>query len=575
MSTSQPAGTDRRRLTAVSLVLTFGFSVLLAQLFRWQVLNHSELAKMADVQRRWETEVPSRRGYIADANGHIMALDTVKWDISVSPPLVEDAGELADRLAPLLNRSSEDLSGLVSQSVPWVPIARRVPREVGEEVARLGASGVSCEPHAARVYPTGKLASHAIGIVTDTGDGFYGVEGFYDQKLRPVPGKRQAEHGPAGGELPLPPLADEPARQGTSLVLTLDLNIQYIVERELHRAIKEYRAKSGTIVVMDPRTGAILALASYPAYNPNSFASTNPALFADPAVSSMWEPGSSFKVITWAAGLDAGTIEPGTKFHDEGKMEVGGRVILNPDRQAHGLVTMEDGIVHSLNTVAAYISTSLGKDLFYTYVRRFGFGDLTGVDLSSEGPGMVKFPGDSNWFPSDLGTNAFGQGIAVTPIQLVTAISAVANQGLLMQPHIVNQYISTDEPGGAMRVTQVQPVVVRRAISQKAAQSVTKMLVKSIEQLTTEARIPGYRIAGKTGTAQVPTPYGYHPKQTIASFVGYAPADDPQFTILVKLDQPKSSPWGAHTAAPTFRAVAEELFVYLKIPPDKVRLAQH
>ncbi|MFC2030417.1 peptidoglycan D,D-transpeptidase FtsI family protein [Chloroflexota bacterium] len=574
MSSDQVAGTDRRRLTMLSLVLTFGFSVLLAQLFRWQVLSHSELQEWAERQRRWETEVPSTRGYISDANGHIIAMDVVSWDISVSPPLVMDADSLADNLAPLLPIPREELHAKVSQDVAWVPLARRVPQELGEEIAQLRDSSLTCEPHAARVYPAGELASHAIGIVTDTGDGFYGVEGFHDQQLRPVPGKRQTEHGPGGVELPIAPLAQDPPREGTSLVLTLDLNIQYIVEQELHSALERYGAKSGTIIVMKPTTGEILAIASYPAYDPNTFASTDPKHFADPAISSMWEPGSAFKVVTWAAGLDAGVIKPNTKFRDEGKMEVGGRVIRNADRQAYGLVTMEDGIVHSLNTVAAYISTSLGKDLFYTYVRRFGFGDLTGVDLSSEGPGMVKYPGDSNWFPSDLGTNAFGQGIAVTPIQLITAVSAVANQGLLMQPHIVRQYVTTNELGKIERVTEVQPTVVRRAIAQKAADSVTQMMAQSIEKKIEEARIPGYRVAGKTGTAQVPTPYGYHPKQTITSFVGFAPADDPQFTILVKLDQPKSSPWGSHTAAPTFRAIAERLFVYLKIPPDRVRLAQ-
>jgi cell division protein FtsI/penicillin-binding protein 2 len=216
----------------------------------------------------------------------------------------------------------------------------------------------------------------------------------------------------------------------------------------------------------------------------------------------------------------------------------------------------------------------MGKDQFYAYVRRFGFGSLTDVDLDSEGPGMVKLPGDSNWFPSELGTNSFGQGIAVTPMQMIAAVSAVANRGLLMRPHIVHQYIR-DEGSQKERTIQVEPTIVRRAISEATAQTMVSLLVQVVEQGATKAQVPGYRIAGKTGTAQIPTAYGYHPTDTIASFVGFAPADDPQFIILVKLDRPRESPWGSQTAAPTFQAIAERLFVYMHIPPDDLRVAEN
>jgi cell division protein FtsI/penicillin-binding protein 2 len=289
----------------------------------------------------------------------------------------------------------------------------------------------------------------------------------------------------------------------------------------------------------------------------------------------MWEPGSIFKIITWGAGLDSGTVSPGTTFYDNGALEVGGRVIRNWDRQGHGLVTMTDGLVESLNTVASFISTTMGKDRFYTYLRRFGFGNLTGLDLASEGPGMVKLPGDPNWFPSELGTNSFGQGIAVTPMQMITAVSAVANQGMMMKPYIVQQFIIKDESGAQDRVVQVDPMVVRRTISQETAETLTSMLVEVIERGATKAQVPGYRIAGKTGTAQIPTAYGYEPEDTIASFVGFAPADNPQFIVLIKLERPQASPWGSQTAAPTFRVLAERLFAYLQIPPDDMRLAQN
>jgi cell division protein FtsI/penicillin-binding protein 2 len=557
----------------MALGLTFALSVIVAQLVRFQVMRHAELSQKASGQRRREREVRQERGYIADIHGHILALDVVQWDISASPPLVSDPEELADRLADQLDMPKDKILTLLVSDVPWVPIARHVDQQVGEAVADLQASGLTCTPRPLRVYPESGLAAHAIGIVNDTGDGFYGVEGYHNQLLKGVAGKEQIEQDPGGEAIPIPSEFRTPPKAGSNLILTLDRNIQYIAEEELEKALSEYGAESGTVIIMNPRTGALLAIANNPSYDPNEFAGTDPQLLADPSVSSMWEPGSIFKIITWAAGLDSGIISPHTSFYDNGHMEVGGRVIRNWDREAYGRVTMLDGLVHSLNTVAAFISTSMGKDRFYTYLRRFGFDTLTGADLASEGPGMMKRPGDSNWFPSELGTNSFGQGIAVTPMQMVTAAAAVANRGVLMKPYIVHQFITTDQNGE--RTVQVEPMIIRHAISQQSAKTLTDMLVEVIERGATKAQVPGYQVAGKTGTAQVPTAYGYHPSETIASFVGWAPAYDPQIIILVKLNKPTASQWGSQTAAPTFRAIAERLLVYLQIPPDEVRLAQH
>ena len=480
---------------------------------------------------------------------------------------------MADELSPLLGLPRDEIYALLTSGQTWSWLKRYVPQDTGEAVRDLQASGLSCDPVHKRVYPNGVLFAHIVGIVTLMGDGFYGVEGYHNQVLSGSEGQEEIEHDSGGAPIPLPPEEQSPSQVGTSLVLTVDSNIQFIAEQELKRALEEYGAASGTVLIMNPRTGAILADVSLPTYDPNNFAETDLKLLADPAVSSMWEPGSIFKIITWAIGLDTGTISPGTTFYDDGRLEVGGRIIRNYDRQGHGLVTMRDGLVKSLNTVAAFISTSVGKDDFYQYLRRFGFGSLTNVDLASEGPGMMKLPGDSNWFPSELGTNSFGQGIAVTPLQMITAASAIANGGLLMKPYIVQQYIK-NEGGEETRIIQVEPESNRRAVSEETASTLTNMLVAVIEEGATKAQVPGYRIAGKTGTAQVPTAYGYDPNDTIASFVGYAPADDPQFIVLVKLDKPTTAPWGSQTAAPTFRAIAERLFIYLHIPPDDMRVAQ-
>jgi cell division protein FtsI/penicillin-binding protein 2 len=574
MPTREGSTIDSRRLTLIVFCLILGVTVVAGRLVYYQVFRHDELKEWSTEQCTWEKPIPARRGDITDVNGHLLALETIEWDVSVSPPLVTRGDDLAGDLSAILGIPQTTVLTALKADAPWFHLARGVDYEVGESILALEAEGVSCDPGPRRFYPEGSLFAHLVGIVNTTGVGFYGVEGYYNQMLRGTEGQKIVEQGPGGNELPLLPVEEIPSEAGTSLVLTVDRNIQWIAQEELRNALKEYDAESGTVLIMDPQTGAILADVSYPAFDPNDFVHADPELLADPAVSDMWEPGSIFKIITWAAALDAGTISPGTTFYDEGALEVGGRVIRNWNRQGNGLVTMTDGLVKSLNTVAAFISTSMGKETFYTYLRRFGFGILTEVDLDSEGPGMIKLPGDSHWFPSELGTNAFGQGIAVTPMQMIAAVSAVANQGTLVKPYIVHELIAPDPESGEERVVQVQPMVVRRAISQETAKTLTNMLVEVVERGATDAQVPGYRIAGKTGTAQVPTPYGYHDTDTIASFVGFAPAEDPQFIVLVKLDKPRASPWGSRTAAPTFSAIAKRLFAYMQIPPDEIRLAE-
>ena len=565
---------DSHRLTLLVFFIVLGITIIVGRLVYYQIFMHDELRAWAIGQRIREESIPVERGDIHDINGSLLALDTARWNVSVSPPLVFGGEELASDLARILNMPRTEILAEINSERPWARLATSVDYEVGEAILALGASGVNCEEVPSRFYPEGSLLAHLVGIVNSTSTGFYGVEGYYDQVLRGTEGRKTIEKGPGDNDLPLPAIEEVSGKAGSSLVLTVDRNIQFIAQQELLKALDKYEAESGTVLILDPQTGAILADYSHPTYDPNDFLNEERDLLADPAVSDMWEPGSIFKIITWAAALDSGTISPGTTFYDEGALEVGGRVMRNWNRQGNGLVTMTDGLVKSLNTVAAFISTSMGKETFYNYLRRFGFGQLTEVDLQSEGPGMVKMPGDSNWFPSELGTNSFGQGIAVTPMQMIVAVSAVANQGTMMKPYVVHELTSIDPDTGEERVVQVQPMVVRRAISAQTAKTLTNMLVEVVEQGATEAQVPGYRIAGKTGTAQVPTAYGYHESDTIASFVGFAPAEDPQFIVLVKLDRPRASPWGSRTAAPTFSAIAERLFAYMQIPPDEIRLAE-
>lgn len=566
MSAEEPEDKPLRRITFLSAVLFAFMLVNVGQLVRWQVLEYDHLLGLAKAEHDWYMEIAPLRGTIRDRDGHILALDIFEFEITAAPPMIANPEEVADRLAPLLGRPRGEILALLNSARPHVRLARRVPQQIGETIELWGLRGIRVEPRPKRVCAGNNRAAHVLGFVNETNNGYYGVEGYYNQILKGRAGEGQVERDPAGNYIPIGFHRLAPPQNGRDLVLTIDRTIQYTVEEELEKAIARYGAQSGTIIVMEPKTGSIMAMASYPSYDPNRFAETPAELFVNPSVSAHYEPGSVFKIITMAAGLDAGVITPQSTFYDSGSIEVGGRTIMNWDRRGHGLVTMTDVLAQSLNVGAAYVSTTLGRERFYTYVRRFGFGRITGVDLASEGPGRLRLPGDGEWHESDLGTNSFGQGLAVTPLQVITAVAAVANDGLMMKPHVAERIVD------GQHVTTIQPVAVRRVISPQTARQLTSMLVEAVQKETDLAAVPGYKIAGKTGTAQVPIPGGYHPNWTIASFIGYAPPEDPAFIVLVKIDKPAVEPWGSKVAAPVFKAVAEQLFILLGIPPDEARV---
>jgi len=566
VSAEEPEGKPLRRITFLSAVLFAFMLINVGQLVRWQVLEYDHLLGLAKAEHDWYMEIAPLRGAIRDRNGHILALDIFEFEITAAPSLVANPEEVADRLTPLLGQSRGEILALLNSGRLHVILARRVPQQIGETIESWGLRGIKVEPRPERVCVENNLAAHVLGFVNETNNGYYGVEGYYNQILKGQAGEGQGERDPAGNYIPTGFQRLAPPQDGRDLVLTIDRTIQHMVEEELEKAIARYGAESGTIIVMEPKTGGILAMASYPSYDPNRFTDTPAELFVNPSVSTHYEPGSVFKIITMAAGLDAGVITPQSTFHDSGSIAVGSRTIMNWDRQGHGLVTMTDVLAQSLNVGAAYISTTLGRERFYIYVRRFGLGRITEVDLASEGPGRLRLPGDGEWHESDLGTNSFGQGLAVTPLQMITAVATVANDGLMMKPHVVEKIVD------GQHVTTIQPVAVRRVISPQTAKQLTWMLVEAVQEEADLAAVPGYKIAGKTGTAQVPIPGGYHPNWTIASFIGYAPPEDPAFIVLVKIDKPAVEPWGSKVAAPVFKAVAEQLFILLGIPPDEARI---
>ena len=577
---SPPEERDVRPFRRMMFVLAVfvGISLLIVgQLVRWQIIERDALIEDLKKRGGYLEEIASQRGLILDRNHNLLALNNYEYTIEAAPRMIpdRDTQEVATQLATILNRPYDELLAILEGDGLYAQVERRVSREIGKAIIDLNITGIFVQPIPIRVYPEDELAAHTLGFVAGDAEqgsrGYYGVEGFYDKILKGKSGVRSGDWDP--WEYPVS-FADrrsqgwEIPQEGRTLILTIDRTIQYLIEQELRRAVDQYGAESGCIVVMDPKTGALLAMASYPTYNPNQFTEVDQERFIDPVVGNHYEPGSTFKVVTFAAALDTGTIRPTDVYNDVGYIEVGGRILKNWDERSYGQVTMTDVLVHSLNTGTAHISTLLGPSTFYNYVNRFGFGHKTGIDLEGEVEGKVRQQGDPEWHESDLGTNAFGQGLAVTPIQLVVAVGAVANRGFMMQPYIVGQLMRDEQVATAKQVT------VRQVMHEKTARLLTEMMVEVVDRGATQAQVPGYRIAGKTGTAQTPIVGGYDPNLTIASFIGFAPADDPQFIALVRLDKPTAAPWGSATAAPTFANVAQILFTQLAIPPDPNRIAR-
>jgi cell division protein FtsI/penicillin-binding protein 2 len=471
--------------------------------------------------------------------------------------------ELATALAPILEERRATLLAQMNSEYPYELLAGRISPEVAATIRELPyADVIQLEPLPRRIYPHDDLLCHILGYTDFSSTGGSGLEGYYQSELA----------GEAASALlnisPLTKQESVIAREGADLVLTIDRTIQHVVEQRLQLAIDTYLAQSGTIIVMVPKTGAILAMANLPCFSPYKFFDAGEEILLNPSVSKQYEPGSVMKLITMSAALDSGTVTPQTTYYDSGVIVLGGHPLYNWDRSARGTVDMTGLLANSLNVGAATIASWMGPDTFYNYLQRFNFGRPMGIDVMAEAGGQLPLPGDELWTETNLGTNAFGQGLASTPLQMVASVSALANDGYLMQPYLV-QAIRKDG-----HVLEHEPTVISRPITEQTADVVTAMAINAVRTEVFGAQVEGYTVAGKTGTAQIPEGGIYHPSDTIASFIGWLPADDPEIIVLIKLDRPKASPWGSTTAAPAFAELATDLVALLDIPPDDIRLQQ-
>lgn len=565
-------------LLAVLFVLLTG--LVLMRLLVYQAFSREDRLFDGNVQ----LTLPPR-GTIVDRDGEILAADRFYYQIVAAPNHIKTDEErvfVSQQLETAIGLPWQRTWSLLSENANayYVELADKVELQVGEQLQayldataeELGVTAlnyINVRSVAHRYYPQSTLGSHVVGFVQAESSGRYGIEEYYDAFLN-AEGIGLIERNVVPFEaLPERTRRYLPSVAGKDLVLTIDRTIQYIIEDELQQGLIEHGAQSGSIIVMEPHTGAILGMTNLPTYNPNerSGETVDFATFMNPAVSTIYEPGSIFKVITMAAGLDTGVITPTTVFTDTGYIVVGGRTIYNSNRSASGQVDVTDALARSLNVVTAQVADHVGSDDFYHYVRRFGFGERTGVDLAYEVSGLLKMPGNELWSYSDLGTNSFGQGLAVTPLQMANSVCAIANGGTLLRPYLVAARIEDD------KVLYSKPTVIRQVISPQTAKDLTEMMIVTVDVGNRAAAVNGYKIAGKSGTAQIPGPDGYLEEQTIVSFVGFAPAYDPAFVLLVKLDRPDyaKSQWASYTAAPVFSRVAARLFEHFDIPPDTVQ----
>lgn len=552
----------RRRLLMLVTVQAMVVVFVLVQLVRLQVLDHARMLKLAAHYQLRSRTLVAPRGQIWDRGNHLLVGNTTRYQVAADPQNMSDINKAIDLLAPVLQIAPGDLRAQMALSPTHTVLATELALPVGQAVNKLGLWAVYAQPYWRRAYPEGALAAHVLGFVNAEGTGYYGVEGYYDA---PLHGQEITETLVEDVWLGRSPFDFRPINQprpGVDLVLTIDRTFQALTEAELTRALADTGATGGTIIVMNPRTGEILALANQPAFDPNAYPTTPMEQFTNPAISVPYEPGSVFKILTVGAALQSGAVQTNTVYQDTACMEVGGQLICNWDRQGHGTSQLVDLLAYSSNVGAATMATHMGAQAFYRGIQAFGIGMPTGVDMQGEARGALRVPGDLEWHESDLATNSFGQGLATTPMQIIAAVAAVANDGAMMRPHIVSHMIQNGQTQAA-RLT-----IAARPLTPAMARILTEMLAQAVEREVPLARVPGYRIAGKTGTAQIPIPGGYDDPWTIASFVGYGPVHDPQLIILVKLDRPKISPYGSATAAPVFQRLAARLFILMRIPPD-------
>ncbi|SPP63620.1 peptidoglycan D,D-transpeptidase FtsI family protein [Nitrospira lenta] len=561
---------SRARRYVLLLMMLCGFAVVLFRLVSLQVLQAAELTAKADRQHQKTVSLEGARGTVVDRHGKVLAMNMEVPSVFGIPTALESPAKTARSLSPVLRIRTDELEKKLRQDRSFVWLARKLDPEQGHRLEHMPMEGIGLVMEGRRFYPKGPLLAHVLGFAGMDGEGLEGIERRYESQLhgekrvvvlqrdamgRTVFPKGQAEQVPAAGH---------------SLVITIDEVVQYIAEKELEEAVTKSRAKSGTVIVLDPQTGAVLALAISPRFDPNAMSSLTADRWRNRALTDTYEPGSTMKALVAAAAVEEKVMKPSTMLYGEnGRMTIANTVIH--DHEKLGWMTFSQVIQKSSNIGAAKTGMALGDQRLYRYLQAFGFGQKTEIDLPGEVGGLVKHPGE--WGRRSLASISMGQEIGVTPIQMVSAVAALANGGVLMKPYVVSEV--RDAQGKTLR--QILPQVKRRVVSPETARTVTSILEGVVTDGTgNKAAIPGFRVAGKTGTAQKidPRTGGYSSTLFVGSFVGFVPADNPRLAMIVVIDEPQGESWGGTVAAPVFRRVGEQVLNYLGVSSDEpVKLA--
>lgn len=557
----------RFRFTFALFVLAF--LTVVARLFYWQVVKAEELAQLGREQYGRTLTVKPNRGDIKGRDDFPMATKKLVYIAFANPKEIPNTQHVAitRTLASLLDQDEASIAAALKRDLFWVPLAPSVDPLTKERVVQQKLPGIGFEERSLRFYPEASMAAHLLGFVgkDELGEdkGYFGLEGYYDRQLRGKEGRGVVIYDALGRPV-VARLSRVGQVDGRTLILSVERAIQFTLEKKLRQGIEKYAASGGMAAVMNPKTGEILAMASFPSFDPGRYSAYEESTFKNPFISSVYEPGSTFKTLVMASALDAEVVEPETTCPTcEGPITIGGYTIRTWNDKYYPNTTMIDVIQHSNNTGMVFVGKKLGLDRLLVYLRNFGIGELTSIDVQGEVQAPLR-PADE-WYPIDLATASFGQGISVTPLQLLTAFSAIANSGKRMEPHVVTEIQTTDG-----QIIPIQPKVVSQPISSKTAKVMTEVLVNAVNKGEAKfARLKGYRIAGKTGTAQIPIAGHYDPNKTIASFIGFAPADDPKFSMFVIIDRPTTSPFGSETAAPIFFDIAKDILSYYGILPTE------
>lgn len=559
----------KRRSLVAAGIFYFFFTILIARLYYLQIIKHEDFLNKVKKTHKITLKLESKRGIIYDRFRRELVLNTPCISIYARPKRIEEKDKVATHLASILKKDPAWIEEKLKSPRPFVWLVRKAEYGLMKDINSLQDKGIGWVEENKRFYPEGALASHILGFTGVDNRGLEGMELKYDSILRGEEGYWVTTRD-ARGEL-IPTLGEKflPPKNGLSLVLTLDKIIQYIVEKEVEKGYRETEAVGVTAIVMDPSTGGILAMANRPTFDPNNFQNYPTSTFKNRAISEIYEPGSTFKIITAAAALEEKVFSPEDKiFCENGTFRLAGHTIH--DVHPYGLLTFAETVQFSSNIGLTKVGIKLGEKKLYRYISSFGFGRKTGIDLPGEEAGILRPL--SQWSKISLGAIPYGQEIGVTPLQLICAISAVANGGLLMKPYLVKEIIN--EKGRVIR--RIKPQPVRQVISPNTAQILARIMERVVERGTgLNAAIKGYKIAGKTGTAQkFIRGEGYSPTKFVASFVGFAPADNPRVAVLVVVDEPQGSHYGGTVAAPIFRRIVRQTFEYLEIKPQKgIRLA--